>query len=548
MNWRFTTVTALLLLVVCPVWFAWVAWHRLRAPELRSQPVKARLRALGLGILLTPLVVYSAAFSGNAASESTLVSCVVALGLWTFAPRYLTSKVLPVTLVAVGLYGFVQLRSYLDGYQGVYPYYGSARYGLIPSRWLALITDNHYPQMVMLQAFVLVIAGLWLIRRVIPADGLTARLLLREPARARGQQGRPRWGLLLLPVAGLFLELIGNAYWHYSGWWTNTYAPAIAVAAIFLAFRFPAVAADLALGGLALFGLYGVALGFFWPTHVPLPYAEYSQFVRYGLVFVDGRSSAVLAGIEGLTLTGFAVWLTPRAIDDKTRALFRSATDAELATRVVRLTRTRADAVDSATAELRRLERDLHDGAQARLVALGMNLRAAERLIPSSPEAAQALVAEARETSSKVLDELRGLVRGICPPVLADRGLGDAIRALALDTQLPIDVDIDLPGRPPLTIESACYFAVAEVLTNVVKHAGARHVQVRIRYADRALRITVIDDGCGGADPERGTGLLGLERRLATFDGVLAVNSPAGGPTIIAIEVPCALSAQKLPA
>ncbi len=170
-----------------------------------------------------------------------------------------------------------------------------------------------------------------------------------------------------------------------------------------------------------------------------------------------------------------------------------------------------------------------------------MSLAAAERLIPADPAAASALVAEARESSAKVLDELRGLVRGICPPVLADRGLGDAVRALALDTPLRTEVTVDLAGRPSLPVETACYFAIAETLANAVKHAGARQAQVRIWHEGGTLKITVFDDGSGGADPQRGSGLLGLERRLSMFDGVLAVSSPAGGPTIIAIEVPCSV-------
>jgi signal transduction histidine kinase len=144
-------------------------------------------------------------------------------------------------------------------------------------------------------------------------------------------------------------------------------------------------------------------------------------------------------------------------------------------------------------------------------------------------------------------------VRGIYPPVLADRGLGDAVRALALDTPLRTETDISLPGRLDVPVESACYFAVAEALANAVKHSGARVAQVRIRHsADRPasrapspagmLRITVTDDGTGGADPAQGTGLQGVERRLGTFDGILAVSSPPGGPTMIIMEVPCALS------
>jgi signal transduction histidine kinase len=209
------------------------------------------------------------------------------------------------------------------------------------------------------------------------------------------------------------------------------------------------------------------------------------------------------------------------------------------------LTQTRHDAVDTAAAELRRIERDLHDGAQARLVALGMSLRAAERLFPTSPEAALALVTEAKESSSLALTELRDLVRGIYPPVLADRGLGDAIRALALDSPLHTELDINLPGEVELPVASAVYFSAAEVLANVAKHAAAHTVRIGLSHGAGMLRVQITDDGAGGADPALGTGLAGVERRLATFDGILAVSSPPGGPTIVVIEVPCALSSPK---
>jgi signal transduction histidine kinase len=219
--------------------------------------------------------------------------------------------------------------------------------------------------------------------------------------------------------------------------------------------------------------------------------------------------------------------------------------NSELVSRVRRLTATRVDAVDTAAAELRRVERDLHDGAQARLVALGISLRTTERLIRSDPDAAVSLVAEARENSARALAELRALVRGINPPVLAERGLRDAIRALALDCPVPTVADIELPGRVPAPVEAAAYFAVAEALTNVAKHAEARSVHIRAEHASGGLRIEVTDDGLGGADPARGTGLRGVERRLGTFDGMLAISSPPGGPTIVVIEVPCALSSPK---
>ena len=155
------------------------------------------------------------------------------------------------------------------------------------------------------------------------------------------------------------------------------------------------------------------------------------------------------------------------------------------------------------------------------------------------------MIGEAREMSSRALTELRDLVRGIHPPVLADRGLGDAVRALALETPVNTRLDIDLPGRLAPPVESAAYFAVAEVLANVVKHAHARTVDIHMRHDGDALRIAVTDDGVGGADPAKGSGLGGVERRLGTFDGILAVNSPPGGPTIVVIEVPCALLSLK---
>lgn len=270
----------------------------------------------------------------------------------------------------------------------------------------------------------------------------------------------------------------------------------------------------------------------------------WGQALPYGAVLVDSQHTADAAGIEGLAFLALGTWLAPQTFP-LVRRMLGGSSDAELTRRVERLTESRAVAVDTASADLRRLERDLHDGAQARLVALGMNLRAAERLIPTSPEAAIALVAEARRTSVKALMELRELVRGVLPPVLADRGLADAVRALALDSPLHVETDIDLPGRLPAPVETACYFAVAELLTNAAKHSGARDARIAISHSDRLLRIEVTDFGLGGADPAQGSGLAGVEKRLASFDGMLAVSSPVGGPTMVVLEVPCVLSSPK---
>ena len=159
--------------------------------------------------------------------------------------------------------------------------------------------------------------------------------------------------------------------------------------------------------------------------------------MEYAAVLVHSPATALLAGAQASAFLAFGAWLVPRTIGAHARSAFTPGTDLELVGRVQRLTETRTHAVDAATSELRRIERDLHDGAQARLVALGMNLRAVERVLPTNPQAALALVAEARESSVRALNELRDLIRGIYPPVLADRGLGHAVRALALDTPLP---------------------------------------------------------------------------------------------------------------
>nr|WP_042183185.1 sensor histidine kinase [Kibdelosporangium sp. MJ126-NF4]CEL15272.1 putative two-component system sensor kinase [Kibdelosporangium sp. MJ126-NF4]CTQ95687.1 putative two-component system sensor kinase [Kibdelosporangium sp. MJ126-NF4] len=251
--------------------------------------------------------------------------------------------------------------------------------------------------------------------------------------------------------------------------------------------------------------------------------------------------SGLLAGVVALLvcracLTAHGLW--SRWLLGPTRA-------AELAQRVAHLRETRSEATDAQAAELRRIERDLHDGAQARWVAMGLNLSAVERLIDQDPDKAKKLVANARDASAEALVELRRLVRGILPPVLAERGLGDAVRALALDHALKVHVAVDLPGSLDGPVEAAVYFAISELLTNAAKHGKAERVSVDLRHADGRLRVTVADDGHGGADPAGGSGLRGIERRLATFDGVLTLTSPPGGPTTVTLEVPCALSSPR---
>jgi signal transduction histidine kinase len=266
----------------------------------------------------------------------------------------------------------------------------------------------------------------------------------------------------------------------------------------------------------------------------------------YAFIPVTGGGSAVLCAMLGTALLATAAFVNAPVLRGHflLAGVFLAPTrNARLARRVAHLDRTRHDAVDSSAAQLRRIERDLHDGAQARLVAMGMNLGAIEALVETDPARAKPLRARARADSADALGELRDLVRGIHPPVLAERGLGDAARALALRMQLPVEVDVDLPGRFDESVEAAAYFALSEVLTNAAKHAQASRVWVDVHYSEPAggmLRIAVTDDGRGGARPDSGGGLAGLRRRLGAFDGVLAVSSPAGGPTMVTLEIPCA--------
>jgi signal transduction histidine kinase len=325
--------------------------------------------------------------------------------------------------------------------------------------------------------------------------------LLRDPATWRD--------LLWLPVnavAGLLLLLV----------------PLTLVGAGVVAFVIPALGGG-ALGGVTWFnGL----------QHLVPPPA------------FPGNTPQVLL-LTGLAMTAAGLWLAPpvlRGYGGLARWVLAPSAQAELELRVAHLARTRSETLDTGAAELRRIERDLHDGAQARLVAMGLTLDAAGRLIDTDPAAARALLYEARDASVRALTELRDLVRGIHPPVLADRGLAEAVRAVALDSPLRVRVTGTVPGRPPAPVESAAYFAVSELLANVAKHAGVAEAEVDLRHESGALRISVRDNGAGSADPARGTGLRGIERRLAAFDGVLAVTSPAGGPTTAILEVPCALS------
>jgi signal transduction histidine kinase len=252
--------------------------------------------------------------------------------------------------------------------------------------------------------------------------------------------------------------------------------------------------------------------------------------------------------LGGLALMALSVVIAPTLLrwhGRWTSTLLAPTEKARLAREVERLTETRTDAIEVQAAEVRRIERDLHDGAQARLIAVGLTLGLAEQSVDADPAKARALIVAARDASETALIELRNLVRGIHPPVLAERGLGDAVRALALDCPLPVGVTVDLPGTLPAPVESAAYFVIGETIANAVRHAAASRIDIELTWRDDQLSMTVTDDGSGGADPAGGSGLIGIARRLGSFDGTVAIVSPAGGPTEIRMELPCELSSPK---
>jgi signal transduction histidine kinase len=313
-----------------------------------------------------------------------------------------------------------------------------------------------------------------------------------------------------------------------------------------VAWLLPGALAGLVLGVLSLalpaYGIEGILL-------IPLWVWLGTDSYGYGMIWpIETIGEGFMSLPQGALILSIGIAAAPylRRVDALFNRLFLAPTRAaELRLRVSQLTVTRADTVDAQAAELRRIERDLHDGAQARLVALGMTIGLAEEIVDADPATARKLLAEARENSSAALVELRHLVRGIHPPVLAERGLEGAVRALAMALPMPVTVTTEVPGRLDTPVESAAYFAVAEALANAVRHSAAHHGAVELWHSGETLVMRISDDGRGGADPSRGTGLRGIERRLAAFDGTMSLSSPPGGPTVVTMELPCALSSPK---
>jgi signal transduction histidine kinase len=406
-----------------------------------------------------------------------------------------------------------------------------------PRTWLAMI--HHLAGMVTgLIAFSLVITGFFLGVGLVPLAlaglpvlGLTQRLAewfaaaerarfsvglgARIPAWPAAGRAGYRWGLV--PRWRTYTE---RATWSELG---------------YSVLRLPL---SLAAGTLCL-GVWAVSL-----VLLALPFYN-SSLPRGGVTIGDtvlrGRPTEVVLALLGFGLLLAAPQLTRGlAAADLALSARLLGPPTDLAARVTELERSRERVVDAAEAERQRIERDLHDGAQQRLVALAMELGRAKARFSDDIEAAKDLVDQAHLQAKEALTELRNLVRGVHPPVLTDRGLDAALSGLAALCPVPVDVHVDVPVRPRPAVEAIAYFVVAESLTNVAKHSRASHAKVWVEghgYPG-TLSVMISDDGIGGADPQ-GAGLSGLADRVTGVDGQISVESPAGGPTIIAAQLPC---------
>jgi signal transduction histidine kinase len=326
------------------------------------------------------------------------------------------------------------------------------------------------------------------------------------------------------PVEGFFVRRL----------WARAHDPAVWRDLVYLVTLLPIGAFEV---GLVLL-VAGTAIFY---ALMPWLYWWWSDGVQVGANWrIDTFPEAVIVSLIGAVL----VWCWPLLVAGLMRLQIAFAqtllgpSSAELAERVDVLTKSRSGVMEAMVLERRRIERDLHDGAQQRLVALAMDLGMAKEKMRTDPEAAQKLVASSHEEAKRVLSELRDLVRGIYPAVLTDRGLDAAISSVAGRSPVMVTVDVELPGRLPEAVEATAYFVVVEALTNVAKHSGATEAKVCVRRLNDKLTIEVGDNGDGGADVRSGSGLGGLAERIAALDGTLKMDSPAGGPTRVWAEIP----------
>lgn len=364
----------------------------------------------------------------------------------------------------------------------------------------------------------LVLLAFYLMRGTAELDRRRAAIVLGEPLRGRYRR----------PPNGRFLSRFATAFRDPQTWadslWLFLAGP-IGLAGAIVATSF------------WLVGIGSVTAPLWWWA---VPDGEQHGVRTIGIP-LDSWANAGYTAAAGIGVLLVAPWAI-RGLTFVIVALLRAllaGKRAALEERVDELTETRAGVVNVQAEELQRIERDLHDGAQARLVAVAMGLGLAREKLESDPAAAQSLVVTAHEEAKTAIRELRDLVRGIHPSILTDRGLEPAVQALVARSPVPAALSVDLGRRLPTAVEACAYFVVNEALTNVAKHSGARRCDVSVDDDGKRLRISVRDDGVGGADASAGSGIAGLERRVRALDGTLEVTSPPGGPTVLVAEIPC---------
>ena len=365
---------------------------------------------------------------------------------------------------------------------------------------------------------------------VVTVVALPVLLLVPSAARGWAEWHRRRAGRLVGVPAG---ERAGE---RPGGWavWRRDLAWALAHIAVGFPFG---LATLLCLGNILV---AAVALTSWWA----FPADQRPTLFSALDVHVNDWATALAGGIVQIAVLGAAVWWAlpaPARLHGRLcLAMLAPSARERLTERVDVLTKSRVGVVDAHGAELQRIERDLHDGTQARLVSIAMQVGLARESLADDPDLVAALLMRAHETAEEAMAELRTVLQTIYPPILSDRGLDGALASLAARSSVPVDIELAELGTLPAAAEAVAYYVIAEALTNVTKHAAATRVAIRVERVDDVLSIEVTDDGQGGADEAGGTGITGMRRRVAALDGVVRLDSPPGGPTTLAVQVPCA--------